>query len=358
MISLRRQPDSCEPRPVRVLRLLVFCIAILATPLESVSAEGLGSIAKSDLALKGQIYFLQPGTARLPNLETMQRQGTVYVSELNVTPRSFRAGFPGVTERFEWFAVDYSGTFKVSRSGIYRFRLTSDDGAVLRIDGQMVIDNDGIHGPSSKEGSIELRAGVHDIHVQYFQGPATEIALVLEAAFSDKAYEIFPAGEMSFVMKNWWEVVMDTTTVIATFALLSFMVERLTNGITLLLGYTTWWQERMEVPRIEDLPARSGNERNRRVALFGIGVILAVPGTLVMGIDILSQLQLPQMPELAGEAITGLLIASGADPIREFARSRELRVREGAAAPQPIQVAGTLVVQQSPAPQGDVAHSE
>ena len=146
---------------------------------------------------------------------------------------------------------------------------------------------------------------------------------------------------------------MDTTTVIATFALLAFMVERLTNGVALMLGYSAWWRERMEISGVEEPDVRSRNERNRRVAMFGIGVVLAVPGALFMGIDILAQLQLPGLPEQVGKVVTGLLVASGADPIREFVRSRDLRDRQKAAAPQPVQVAGTLVLQQSPAPPND-----
>ncbi len=46
-----------------------------------------------------------------------------------------RLGFPGLTDRFEWFAMDYSGKFWIDRTGLYRFRLVSDDGAMLYVDG-------------------------------------------------------------------------------------------------------------------------------------------------------------------------------------------------------------------------------
>ena len=332
--------------------LALLGLAALASSSAPAFAQDLGTRDRAGLALKGDIYFLKRGASRLPDFDSLRPRGTIYVTELNVTPRSFRRGFPGVADRFEWFAIDYSGRIAVARSGTYRFSLTSDDGSMLIIDGRTVIDNDGTHAPQTKKGSIDLTAGVHDIRVQYFQGPAHEIALVLEAAFGDGAYETFPTADIKLVAENWWEVLMDTTTVIATFALLAFMVERLTNGIALLLGYSAWWRDRMEISGIEEPGLRARNERNRRAALFGIGVVLAVPGALLMGIDILAQLQLPGLPEQAGRAITGLLIASGADPIRELIRSRDLRDRQ-AAAPQPVQVAGTLVLQQPAMPADD-----
>ncbi len=44
----------------------------------------------------------------------------------------------------------------------YRFRLVSDDGAILYIDGYPVIDNDGQHPPVSKQATIQLAAGEHE----------------------------------------------------------------------------------------------------------------------------------------------------------------------------------------------------
>jgi outer membrane protein OmpA-like peptidoglycan-associated protein len=70
----------------------------------------------------------------------------------------------------------------VPAAGTYRFRLTSDDGSRLLIDGRQVIDNDGVHGEVQVEESVELAEGVHSIEVQYFQGPRFDVALVLEMA--------------------------------------------------------------------------------------------------------------------------------------------------------------------------------
>jgi hypothetical protein len=59
------------------------------------------------------------------------------------------------------FAIEYKGDFRVKTPGHYKFRLMSDDGARLFIDGKMVIDNDGVHAPSSKKAKqISMAADI------------------------------------------------------------------------------------------------------------------------------------------------------------------------------------------------------
>jgi hypothetical protein len=130
-------------------------------------------------AMKGYLCFIPVGTKRLSDIPRCQPEGIMYANVLNVTPRRFTTGFPGVSERFEWFAIDFKGKFSIGKEGLYKFRLHSDDGAILWINGQKVIDNDGLHPPQSKMGEMQLSEGKHRIRVLYFQGPRTEIALQL-----------------------------------------------------------------------------------------------------------------------------------------------------------------------------------
>ncbi len=99
---------------------------------------------------------------------------------MNIPRQDFRAGFPGVTTKAEWFAIDYTGKFWIERPGKYKFLLSSDDGSKLYIDDQVVIDNDGLHATITKDGDVELTGGVHRIRVSYYQGPGFSVALVLE----------------------------------------------------------------------------------------------------------------------------------------------------------------------------------
>lgn len=53
--------------------------------------------------------------------------------------------------------------------GVYSFRLTSDDGAVLSFAGTPVLDQDGAHTASQKQAQIALAKGLHPFEVLYFQ---------------------------------------------------------------------------------------------------------------------------------------------------------------------------------------------
>ena len=130
--------------------------------------------------LKGAIYFLSPDCDEMPaDLEKQKPAGFIYTDKLDVPLRAFEEGFPGVTDRYEYFGVVYSGVFQIDKPGKYRWRLVSDDGSRLWIDDKQVIDHDGVHGNEAKDGAIELAKGSHTIKVWYFQGPAFEIALQL-----------------------------------------------------------------------------------------------------------------------------------------------------------------------------------
>lgn len=156
--------------------------------------EGFGSTEKNPFVLQGNIYFLPEGTDHLPDFSKLTPVGTIYTPTLNITPRDFSQGFPGVTNRFEWFAIDYKGKFFISTEGNYTFSLLSDDGAKLIIDGKVVIDNDGVHPPLEKEGTIFLNKGIHDIQIPYFQGPRYQVTLVLSLIKNGKK-EIFNMGD-------------------------------------------------------------------------------------------------------------------------------------------------------------------
>ena len=67
------------------------------------------------------------------------------------------------------FGVRITGDIDVEEGGTFDFFLGGDDGAVLFINGQEVIDNDGLHGYRTRTGEIELEPGTHSIEVRYFE---------------------------------------------------------------------------------------------------------------------------------------------------------------------------------------------
>ena len=180
---------------MRRAAILLACAIFSATAQEPEPVYKFGTTVVVPMGLKGQIYHLHSDTQYLPDFRKLKRVGSIYTSSLNIPPQSFQAGFPGVTKRFEWFAIDYTGRFWVARPGMYRFSLMSDDGSKLYIDDELVIENDGIHAAQEQQGRIDLRIGMHRMRVSYFQGPRFEVALVLKVAPPQEPYRVFTTEE-------------------------------------------------------------------------------------------------------------------------------------------------------------------
>jgi len=145
--------------------------------------------------LRGQIYHIHRWSTKLPKFEKLKPLGTIYTSSLDVPPQSFKQGFPGVTGRFEWFAIDYTGRFWIENPGSYTFSLLSDDGSKLYIDDRLVVDNDGVHPPAERLCAVDLAGGIHHIHVSYFQGPRYYVALVLRIAPTGQKLRVFSTDD-------------------------------------------------------------------------------------------------------------------------------------------------------------------
>lgn len=72
------------------------------------------------------------------------------------------------------FGFRFTTTLEVATPGTYTFYTTSDDGSRLRVNGQTVVDNDGLHGSIERSGSLALAAGNHVIQVDYFENGGGE----------------------------------------------------------------------------------------------------------------------------------------------------------------------------------------
>jgi PA14 domain len=147
--------------------------------------------------LRGSVYLVPKDTTVLPDFEhdSLERVGEIWTNELNIPPRHWRAGFPGLTDRSEWFAIDYTGRFWIADPGRYTFALLSDDGSRLFLDDTPVIDNDCKHPPDLRFAAAKLEGGGHRIRVSYFQGPRDCLALVLAVAGPDRRWKIFDLRE-------------------------------------------------------------------------------------------------------------------------------------------------------------------
>lgn len=77
------------------------------------------------------------------------------------------------------FGVRYDGFLRIETAGTYTFYLGSDDGSLLFIDGEKVVDTDGVHPHVVNSGRVDLDVGMRPIRVEYQQAGG-EWTLTLE----------------------------------------------------------------------------------------------------------------------------------------------------------------------------------
>ncbi|WP_447641808.1 MULTISPECIES: family 20 glycosylhydrolase [Chitinophagaceae] len=68
------------------------------------------------------------------------------------------------------FGLDYSGYIDIPTTGIYSFYLTCDDGGILKIGNELIVDNDGLHSAQEKSGQAALSKGLHPILLRFIEG--------------------------------------------------------------------------------------------------------------------------------------------------------------------------------------------
>ena len=173
--------------------LFALCLATFAGAQDPRPTFGTTTVIPA--GLHGLVYHIRRNTKRLPDFAKLKPKGSIYTSSLDIPLQDFRQGFPGVTKRFEWFAIDYTGRFWIDKPGLYTFLLTSDDGSRLYIDDELVVDNDGVHPSTDVRGDVALSSGIHGVRVSFFQGPRFHVALVLQVAPPGEELRVFSTDE-------------------------------------------------------------------------------------------------------------------------------------------------------------------
>ena len=75
------------------------------------------------------------------------------------------------------------GWLDIPEDGIYSFYTYTDDGSVVKVDGETVVDNDGAHSRIERSGQAALRKGLHRLEIRYFDSNGG----ILEAGLIDSA---------------------------------------------------------------------------------------------------------------------------------------------------------------------------
>ena len=146
--------------PMKKILPLVCALGLL-NPHLSIAAEPLAP------GLTGEYFDLGTDVQDFPTIPA-DKKPTIKRVDKNLNFKSTSMTFPD-TKLQSHFAIRWTGKLRVPKDGKYTFFLESDDGSRLFIDGKQVVDNGGLHEMQGDSGSVELKAGDHDLKVDYFE---------------------------------------------------------------------------------------------------------------------------------------------------------------------------------------------
>lgn len=75
----------------------------------------------------------------------------------------------GLSVRDNHFALEFEGFIWVDKDGFYEWMTISDDGSILYLHNQKIVDNDGSHSKRQRSGQIALKKGWHPFKLGYFE---------------------------------------------------------------------------------------------------------------------------------------------------------------------------------------------
>ncbi len=108
--------------------------------------------------------YYEGAWSALPNFDglTPVKKGVIPTFDLSVRNRG------------ENFGIRFQGKISIGMAGSYTFFTNSDDGSQLKIDGNLIVDNDGLHAVRERSGTATLGSGEHSIEVTFFEATGGE----------------------------------------------------------------------------------------------------------------------------------------------------------------------------------------
>ncbi|HEX5112020.1 MAG TPA: family 16 glycoside hydrolase [Saprospiraceae bacterium] len=112
-----------------------------------------------------EVWTNQTGFKTMPTIPPNKRSNQAgIIQDLHNIDNN---AFGGLEEDFVMISKGYLYAEKDTTAA---FRIWSDDGSKVTIDGQLIIDNDGMHGTEEKHATVHLQKGYHPITIDFIQG--------------------------------------------------------------------------------------------------------------------------------------------------------------------------------------------
>ncbi|MEM6336387.1 MAG: family 16 glycoside hydrolase, partial [Bacteroidota bacterium] len=146
-----------------------------------------------DQGLVVTVYQFPTGIEGFPAAEDLPDPVYSGVSPALHAPRD--NDFQGLENNFY---LEAEGYLDVPEDDNYVIRIVSDDGSQVFLDGELLIDNGGFHGPEPKDAELLLEAGQHPLLVKYFQGGGGKALSLQWRAHGDDAFTVIPPSALRF----------------------------------------------------------------------------------------------------------------------------------------------------------------
>ncbi|MHC4251034.1 MAG: PA14 domain-containing protein, partial [Planctomycetota bacterium] len=144
--------------------------------------------AKTHPGLQYRFYEAPQGTKwqKLPDFAALTPSRLGYVKKLDDTVSQ---------DRRNLYAMQYEGWLRAPETGIYVIELGTCDGSRMTVDGELVADNDGIHGTSVTHYPLALEKGLHGFALSYFKGERKYLPPKVLFAWEGPGFERRPVAE-------------------------------------------------------------------------------------------------------------------------------------------------------------------
>jgi Domain of Unknown Function (DUF1080)/PA14 domain/Carbohydrate binding module (family 35) len=173
---------------MRLSSLAALCAALVMTGLVSPPASA--AVPPQEPGVTLRVFDVQVELDRLCTLKPGQ---TPNIDKLMPTIDWTGSAF-GIED---FFVAQAIGNINITTAGSYAFRLTSDDGSRMAIDNTVVINNDGLHGPTPVEGTVQLSAGYHALNIEQFERAGGQQLTLEWRPPGASAYAVVPNSVLS-----------------------------------------------------------------------------------------------------------------------------------------------------------------
>ncbi|WP_284747888.1 family 16 glycoside hydrolase [Amycolatopsis sp. RTGN1] len=173
-------------------RRAILVVTVLVTALSAaVATPAHAAVPPQEPGVTLRVFDMQ---TELSKLCTIKPGLTPNVDKLMPTINWTSTADFGVND---FLVSEVTGNISIATAGSYQFRLTSDDGSRLRIDGQVVITNDGLHGATAVTGSVQLSTGYHALRIEHFDNAGDQQITLEWQPPGSSAFAVVPTSVLS-----------------------------------------------------------------------------------------------------------------------------------------------------------------